>query len=99
MQHDNVQQRDYFLCLYLSRQNTQSLRVMSLGEKIDRTQTIDFVTLPFPPFDLVTVPDQLPYIPRHGVHIATDIDDPLGIETDDLPEESRITPLSGRVDD
>lgn len=80
----------------LPRQHAQPLGMMRLREQVDRPETVDLVPL-LPP--LVAIPDQLPDVPRHGMHVATDIDDPFRVEPDDLAEETLVAPLPRRVDD
>jgi hypothetical protein len=69
---------------------------MRLGEQIDRAETVDLV--PLLPLR-ITLPDQFAHIPRHGMHIATDIDDPPRIEPRHLTQEAIVASLSWRVDD
>ena len=70
--------------------------MMRLREQVDGAETVDLVPLGA---SGVAVPDQLPDVPGHRVHIATDIDDPLRVEPDDLAEETLVASLSRRVDD
>lgn len=86
-----------------SRQNTQSLSVMSLREQVNGTATVNHIpgilasSLFFRGFR--TQPHHFSHIPRHGVDIAADIDDPSRVESHDLIQKRLITAFSWRVQD